>query len=151
MAVKLYYSLKKMVKMTPDTIGRQNLLSIEMIETSNIMVMYNSLSVRCMRISAICKENKKLSYDKKISKDTMQWIFIDISILCIISYIIISTFLGCFSGRTLICVFVICFPIQLLLNIYFSYAIKNDSFISISGFDNKMKYNICEVKSYWHK
>ena len=42
--------------------------------------------------------------------------------------------------------FIICVPIQLFLHIYFSNAIRNDSFIGIAGFDDKIQYNICEVK-----
>lgn len=42
--------------------------------------------------------------------------------------------------------FILCIPIQLFLHIYFSNAIKNDSFHGIAGFDDRIEYNICEVK-----
>jgi hypothetical protein len=42
--------------------------------------------------------------------------------------------------------FVIYVPIQLFLHIYFSNAIRNDSFGGIAGFDDKIKYHIPEVK-----
>ena len=42
--------------------------------------------------------------------------------------------------------FIVCIPIQLFLHAYFSNAIKNDFFNGIAGFDDKIEYNICEVK-----
>ncbi|MDE6024092.1 MAG: hypothetical protein K2G45_01420 [Lachnospiraceae bacterium] len=42
--------------------------------------------------------------------------------------------------------FILCVPIQLFLHIYFSNAIKNNSFSGIAGFDDKIEYNIYEVK-----
>lgn len=92
------------------------------------------------------EEDDKLSTQPEISTGKMPWIFIGISVLCIIAYVIISTWLGIFSAGVLICMFVLCVPIQLFLHIYFTYAIKNDSFSGIGGFDGKIEYNICEVK-----
>ena len=92
------------------------------------------------------EENKEISDNSQSSADKKPWIFIGISTLCIIAYLIISTILGCFSGGTLICIFIIYCPIQLFLQIYFSNVIKSDSFGSIAGFDNKIEYNMCEVK-----
>ena len=63
------------------------------------------------------KENKEVFADPQNSADKKPWIFIGISTLCIIAYLIISTILGCFSGGTLICVFIIYCPIQLFLQI----------------------------------
>lgn len=92
------------------------------------------------------EEEEKLSTQKEISIGKIQWIFIGTSILFIFIYIINSALLDIFSIGTLICMFVLCVPIQLFLHIYFSSAIKNDSFSGIAGFDNKIEYNICEVK-----
>lgn len=92
------------------------------------------------------EERKETSDDTKGSADKKSWIFIGISTLCIAVYFIISTILGYFSGGTLICVFIIYCPIQLFLHIYFSNAIRSDSFGSIAGFDEKIEYNKCEVK-----
>ena len=59
---------------------------------------------------------------------------------------IAGSLLNVFHFGTLICMFVICFPIQLFLHTYFSNAIKNDSFTGIAGFDEKKNYHYDEVK-----
>lgn len=82
----------------------------------------------------------------ELSIGKMPWIFIGISVLCIFAYIISSTLLDIFSIGTLIFMFVLCVPIQLFLHIYLSNAIKNNSFNGIAGFDDKIEYNIYEVK-----
>lgn len=92
------------------------------------------------------EEHKEIFADPQNSADKKPWIFIGISTLCIIAYLIISTILGCFSGGTFVCIFMIYCPIQLFLQIYFSNTIRSDSFGNIAGFDNKIEYNICEVK-----
>lgn len=89
---------------------------------------------------------ENLSVSQKISMGKMPWIFIGISILSMIVYIISSVLLDIFSMGTLICMFVLCTPIQLFLHIYFSNAINNNSFSGIAGFDDKIEYNIYEVK-----
>ena len=92
------------------------------------------------------EEDAKLSIQPVISTGKAPWIFIGISFLCILVYIFYSVLSGIFHIGILICMFVICVPIQLFLHIYFSNAIKNDSFSGIAGFDDKIEYNICEVK-----
>lgn len=92
------------------------------------------------------EEDGQLSTQSEISTGKMTWIFIGISILCIIAYVINSVISGIFNAGVLICMFIICVPIQLFLYIYFSNAIKNNSFSGIAGFDGKIDYNICEVK-----
>ena len=74
------------------------------------------------------------------------------AILCGISLfsIFIYTFYGILtnglSTNTLICSIIIAIPIQLLIHFYFSYAIKNNHFNGIAGFDPHIDYNIEEVK-----
>lgn len=92
------------------------------------------------------REEKKPSTQVELSMGKMPWIFIGISVLCILAYIICSTLMNIFSIGIFICMFIVCVPIQLFLHIYFSNAIKNNSFNSIAGFDDKIEYNICEVK-----
>lgn len=92
------------------------------------------------------EEDEKISTKPEILIGKMPWIFIGISVLCIFVYVISSVFLNIFSAGTLICMFVICVPIQLFLHIYLTNAIKNNSFNGIAGFDDKTEYNICEVK-----
>lgn len=91
-------------------------------------------------------EGEKSSIQEEVSIGKMPCVFIGISALCILGYIIISALTDIFSIETLICMFILCVPIQLFLHIYFSNAIKNNSFSGIAGFDDKIEYNICEVK-----
>ncbi len=91
-------------------------------------------------------ESKNVSDDIKVTTSKASWTFIGFSIVCVIAYIIISSLFNIFSLGTLVCMFVICFPIQLFLHIYFSNAISTDSFTGIAGFDEKIKYNYIEVK-----
>ena len=69
-----------------------------------------------------------------------------ISVLCILVYMIHSALTDIFSIGIFICMFILCIPIQLFLHIYFSNAIKNNSFNGIAGFDDRIEYDICEVK-----
>lgn len=91
-------------------------------------------------------EREKSSTQQEISIGKMPWIFIGISALCILSYIILSALMDTFSIGIFICMFILYVPIQLFLHIYFSNAIKNSSYNGIAGFDDKIEYNICEVK-----
>lgn len=92
------------------------------------------------------EEPEKISAQTNTIHWKMPCIFIGISILCIFVYIINSSLLNIFSMGTLICMFVLCVPIQLFLHIYLSNAINNDSFSGIAGFDDKIEYNTREVK-----
>lgn len=90
------------------------------------------------------EENTSLQDEIAIGKTP--WIFIGLSVLFILAYIINSAVRDTITIGTLICMFILCVPIQLFLHIYFSAAIKNNSFSGIAGFDDKIEYNICEVK-----
>ena len=89
---------------------------------------------------------EKTSMQEEVSIGKMPWVFIGLSLLWILAYIIHSTLTDIFHIGILICMFILCIPIQLFLHIYFSNAIKNNSFNGIAGFDDKIAYNICEVK-----
>lgn len=91
-------------------------------------------------------DREKSSAQEEISIGKMPWVFIGISVLCILAYIIHSALTDIFSIGIFICMFILCIPIQLFLHIYFSNAIKNNSFNGIAGFDDRIAYNICEVK-----
>ena len=90
------------------------------------------------------RETSSTQGDVSISK--MPWVFMGISVLCILAYIIRSTLTDIFSIGIFICMFILCIPVQLFLHIYFSNAIKNDSFHGIAGFDDRIEYHIYEVK-----
>ena len=89
---------------------------------------------------------EKSSTQGEVSIGKMSWVFIGISVLCILAYIIQSALTDIFSVGIFICMFILCIPIQLFLHIYFSNTIKNNSFNGIAGFDDKIEYNIFEVK-----
>lgn len=76
----------------------------------------------------------------------VSWILTGISVSCILTYVVNSVIGGIFSAGVLICMFMVCVPIQMFLHILFSNAVKNESFSGIAGFDDKTEYNICEVK-----
>lgn len=91
-------------------------------------------------------EGEKVSTQEEVSIGKMPWVFMGISVLCISVYIIHSALADIFSIGIFICMFILFVPIQLFLHIYFSYAVKNNSFNGIAGFDDRIEYNICEVK-----
>ena len=91
-------------------------------------------------------DSEKTPTQGEISVGKMPWVFMGISVLCILAYIIRSTLTDIFSIGIFICMFILCIPIQLFLHIYFSNAIKNNAFNGMAGFDDKIEYNIFEVK-----
>lgn len=91
-------------------------------------------------------ESNNMSIPSNITTSKVPWTFVGFSVACIIAYIVVSSLLNIFSFGTLICMFVICFPMQLFLHIYLSNAVDKDSFTGIAGFDEKIKYNYVEVK-----
>ena len=81
-----------------------------------------------------------------VEKGKAPWIFIGISAVCFISYMIISNLLDVFVFGTLVCMFIIWIPIQLFLHVYFFNAIKHSSYTGIAGFSEKIEYHYSEVK-----
>lgn len=91
-------------------------------------------------------DGEKSSAQEELSAGKLPWVFTGISLICILAYVIYSTFTGTFQMGILIWMFILCVPIQLFLHIYISNAIKNNSFHGIAGFDDKIEYQIDEVK-----
>ena len=60
----------------------------------------------------------------EVSIGKMSWIFIGISVLGILAYILHSALTGIFSAGAFICMFILCIPIQLFLHIYLSNAVN---------------------------
>ncbi len=83
---------------------------------------------------------------QEVSMGKMPWVLMGISALCILAYIIHAAFTDTFSIGTFLCMFMICIPIQLFLHMYLSNAVKNKSFNGIAGFDDRIEYNMDEVK-----
>ena len=92
------------------------------------------------------KDQEDLLKQTNMSMEKGPWILIGISALCIVAYIIKCSIWGHLSIGTLVCMFVICVPLQLFLHIYFSYAINTDSFNGIAGYNDKIEYNVYKVK-----
>lgn len=86
------------------------------------------------------------SVQTKIATGKIPWILMGISASCMLTYMVNSIIWGIFSAGVLVCMFMICVPVQMFLHILFSNAVKNDSINGIAGFDDKTEYNICEVK-----
>ena len=84
-------------------------------------------------------DNAKISTNITMSK--APWAFVVFSMLCVVIYIAASSLLNIFSFGTVICMFVVCFPIQLFMHIYLSNAVNNDSFTGIAGFDERIEYD----------
>lgn len=74
------------------------------------------------------------------------WIFISLSFLCILAYLIYGGLTDSLYIGVVICIFILFIPIQLFMNLYFSYAIKNENYDAIAGFDSKTDYNMGEVR-----
>ena len=89
-------------------------------------------------------DNAQISTNTVMSKAPA--IFIVFSMVCVIAYIVASSMLSIFNFGTIICMFVVCFPIQLFIHTYLSNAVKRDSFTGIAGFDERIEYNYIEVK-----
>ena len=69
-------------------------------------------------------KGEKSSTQEEVTIGKIPWIFIGISALCILAYIINSALMNTFSIGIFICMFILCVPIQLFLHIYFYNAIK---------------------------
>ena len=89
-------------------------------------------------------DNAKIFTNITMSK--APWVFVFFSVICVITYIVASSLLNIFSFGTVICMFVVCLPIQLFMHIYLSNAVNRDSFTGIAGFDERIEYNYIEVK-----
>ncbi len=74
------------------------------------------------------------------------WIFIGISFVVLLLYIIVGSVMKNISPGTVITGFVVLIPIQLFLHLYFTYSIKNESFNGLAGYDSKISYNLNALK-----
>lgn len=92
-----------------------------------------------------CRKNR-FAFKTEMGIIIIPWILIGISVSCILTYVVNSMVWGSFSGGVLICMFLICVPIQMFLHVMFSHGVKSDSFSGIAGFDEKTEYNLAEVK-----
>ena len=74
------------------------------------------------------------------------WMFIGISFVVLLLYIILGTVKKIISPGTVITGFIVLIPIQLFLHLYFLNAIKNESFNGIAGYDSKISYDLNVLK-----
>ena len=82
----------------------------------------------------------------KITIGKAPLLYIVLSALCILIYLIASIVLNTFNMGTLICLFVLFVPMQSFIHLFFSNAIKYNSFEGIAGYDNSIEYNTNELK-----
>ena len=89
---------------------------------------------------------REVSLEKaNVAMGRAPWILTGISMLCLAAYAVCSILQDAFSPGTLICMFVLCVPIQLFWQIYVSNAIRTGSFGGIAGFDDRTEYDLGEV------
>lgn len=113
--------------------------------SDNLLKLAELLGVSVDILLGNC-DNSDKEEPESVKTGKAPWILIGVSIVCVIVYMVASNLLAEFSFVTLLCVFIICVPIQLFLHIYFSNAINNNSFTGIAGFSDKIEYNYSEVK-----
>ncbi|MBR3825372.1 MAG: helix-turn-helix transcriptional regulator [Lachnospiraceae bacterium] len=113
--------------------------------SENLIKLADTLgvSVDVLLGNDVCEDANE---EEGVGPDKTPWIFIGISAVCFISYMIISNLLDVFVFGTLVCMFIIWIPIQLFLHVYFSNAIKQNSYTGIAGFSEKIEYHYPEVK-----
>lgn len=68
--------------------------------------------------------------------------------LIFVFYLIYAVASGSLEAGALICLFVVCFPMSLFVQLFFSAAIKTGDFSMLAGFDSSVEYNVPEVKRY---
>ena len=69
-------------------------------------------------------DNSVETKEEKISLSKTPWFLIGISITCAITYLIVGNMYKIFSAGTFICMFVLCFPIQLFYTSIFPIQLK---------------------------
>ena len=92
------------------------------------------------------KENNSLTTGDIVTISKAPWIFIGISFATLLIYIILGVVLKILSPGTVITGFVVLIPIQLFLHLYFTYAIKNESFSGLAGYNSKISYDLNALK-----
>lgn len=68
--------------------------------------------------------------------------------LIFVFYLIYAVASGSLEAGALICLFVVCFPMSLFVQLFFSAAIKTGDFSMLAGFDSSVEYDVPEVKRY---
>lgn len=84
--------------------------------------------------------------DLENTEEHKSWIFVGISVLCLLIYGLFCFLKKDFQLGTWILLFILFVPIQLFLQLYFSYSVKHDSYEGIAGFDQNIEVDFCEVR-----
>ena len=92
------------------------------------------------------KKDEHVQSKEMYKNSNAPWIFILVSLICLVVYIWISIVQESFSVGTLICMFILVIPIPTFLHLYFTHAIAKESFSTIAGFDSNVEYDYLEVK-----
>ena len=112
--------------------------------SDNLIKLANLFEVDVEILLGNKEDNSPATGDITISK--APWIFIGISFVVLLLYIILGAIMKIISPGTVITGFVVLIPIQLFLHIYFTYAIKNESFSGLAGYDSKISYDLNALK-----
>lgn len=86
------------------------------------------------------------SREEKILPIKTPWIFLGLSLFCMIIYLSLSIIRKNINVEVLICLYVVCFPICLFIHLYTTYVISNNAFESLAGFDAKIEYDFNALK-----
>ena len=92
------------------------------------------------------KEDNTSTTADDVTISNAPWIFIVISLVVLVSYVLFGAVLKSLSPGTVITGFIVFIPIQLFLHIYFINAIKNESFNGLAGYNSKISYDTNSLK-----
>lgn len=113
--------------------------------TENLIRLSELLGVSVQILLGSNKQSEKAERPA-INVSKAPFIFIAISVLTIIIYIVAGIRSSMLSAGILICLFVMAVPVQLFLHLYFANAVKNNSFTGIAGYNAKLEYDMYELK-----
>lgn len=93
-------------------------------------------------------ERRSIKNDKVMKNRKMSLLFIGVSLLCIITYIIFGTINDTVNVATSMILFVFFLPMQVFIHVFFTNAIRNESYSGIAGYDSNVEYDRVELKKY---
>ncbi len=116
--------------------------------------MSNPSSENLIKLSELLQVDVEVLLGRKVDEEKTDnvsmgkgpAVFCAFSLISILCYCIYCGVTGQIQAGALICMIIIAVPIQLFMSVYFSNAIKNESFNGIAGFSDKIQYRSAEVK-----
>lgn len=108
----------------------------------------------CDKQNSVCKNSSNNigindTTDEKIKRNNrISLIFVGLSLLCIIFYVILGAKTDALHVSTVVIMLFIWILMQICMHIFFTNTVKNESFSWVKGYDSGIEYNILEVKRY---